>query len=298
MSDTLTTNIAESVTEMVVATLALMPQQAPMLGLVEKITIGKGFDRVELPRINSVSTVQTPTEGDELVASSQFDLTSTTIQPTHRALMVRVHERAEYFSKDNLIALVSQELSQTQAQDIDTDLTAEFANFGSGNDVGTTNTDLTLATLRQARRLLRANSRANGGPANDMLRLVISPLVEENLFTNLGVQGTVATATATGMQFIPEGWSQEMMATYSIPQNQLLGVSVFWDGYMTEDGSSDFICGMFTQKALQFAVSKDWDMRTFEVPNWIGPIIRCVADYNSGVGRYPLHGAQITADGA
>ena len=294
MADTLTANIAESVTEMVAATLALMPQQAPMLGLVEKITISKGHDRVELPRVNSTSTVQLPTEGDELVTSSQFDLTSTTIQPTHRALMVRLHERATYFSKDNLIALVSQELSQTQAQDIDTDLTAEFANFGSGNDVGTTNTDVTLAVLREARRRLRANTRANGGPVNEMIRCVIAPIPEENLFTNLGVQGVVGSTSP----WIPEGWSQEMMATYHIPQNQLLGVSMFWDGYMTEDGSGDFICGMFGSKALQFAISKDWDMKTFEVPDWIGPIIRCVADYNSGVGRYPLHGAQITADGA
>ena len=294
MADTLTANIAESVTEMVAATLALMPQQAPMLGLVEKITISKGHDRVELPRVNSTSTVQLPTEGDELVTSSQFDLTSTTIQPTHRALMVRLHERATYFSKDNLIALVSQELSQTQAQDIDTDLTAEFANFGSGNDVGTTNTDITLDVLRGARRRLRANTRANGGPVNEMIRCVIAPIPEENLFTNLGVQGVVGSTSP----WIPEGWSQEMMATYHIPQNQLLGVSMFWDGYMTEDGSGDFICGMFGSKALQFAISKDWDMKTFEVPDWIGPIIRCVADYNSGVGRYPLHGAQITADGA
>ena len=294
MADTLTTNIAETVQEMIAATLALMPQQAPMLGLVEKITISKGHDRVELPRVNSTSNVQLPTEGDELTASSQFDLTSTTIQPTHRALMVRLHERATYFSRDNLISLVSTELSQTQAQDIDTDLTAEFANFGSGNDQGTTNTDLTLAVLRTSRRVLRANTRANGGPVNDMIRCVISPLVEENLFTNLGVQGVVGSTAP----WIPDGWSQEMMSTYHIPQGQLLGVSMFWDGYMTEDGSSDFICGMFSPKALQFAISKDWDMKTFEVPNWIGPILRSVADYNSGVGRYPLHGVQITADGA
>src|SRR3990167_10812505 len=133
MADTLTTNIAESVTEIVNSTIALMPQKAPMMNLVTVKRIPKGFDRLEIPRVNSTSTVQTPTEGDELVVSSQFDLTSTTIQPTHRALMVRVHERATYFSRDNVIELVSQELSQTQAQDIDTDLTAEFANFSTAN---------------------------------------------------------------------------------------------------------------------------------------------------------------------
>lgn len=294
MADTLSTNVAETTQELIVATIALTPQMAPMLGLVKKVNIGKGHDRVEIPRVNSTSSVQTPTEGDELVTSSQFDLTSTTIQPTHRAIMVRIHDRATYFSKEDVIALVSQELAQTQAQDIDTDLTAEFANFGSGNDTGSTNTDITLAVLRQSRRLLRSVTRANGGPVQGMIRCVLAPIPEENLFTNLGVQGVVSSTNP----WIPAGWSQEMIATYHIPQNQLLGVSMFVDGYMTEDGSGDFICGMFSQDALWYAVSKDWDMKTFEVPNWIGTIIRSVADYNSGVGGYPLHGSQITADGA
>ena len=294
MADTLTANIAESVTEIVTATIALMPQKAPMINLVTKKNIPKGYDRLEIPRVNSTSSVQTPTEGDELVNSSQFDLTSTTIQPTHRALMVRVHERATYFSKDDVIKLVSEELSQTQAQDIDTDLSAEFANFATGNDVGTTNTDITLAVLRQARRLLLANTRANGGPAPAPIYCVLAPIPEENLFTNLGVQGVVASTAP----WIPTGMSEEMIQNYHIPQGQLLGVQMFRDGYMTEDGSSDFICGMFSKQALWLAIAKDWDMKTFEVPNWIGVIIRCVADYNSGVGAYPLWGSQITADGA
>ena len=294
MVDTLATNVAETTQEMIAATLALMPQMAPMLGLVTKITIGKGHDSVEIPRVNSTSTVQTPTEGDELVTSSQFDLTSTTINPTLRALMVRLSSRAEHFSRDNLVSLVSAELSQTQAQDIDTDLTAEFANFHTDNDTGTTNTDLTLAVLRTSRRLLRAVTRANGGPPQGVLRAVLAPIPEENVFTNLGVQGVVSSTAP----WIPDGWSQEMIATYRIPQNQLLGVEMFVDGYMTQDGSSDFLCGMFSKDALHFAISKDWDMKTFEVPNWIGVVIRSVADYNSGVGGYSHHGSQITADGA
>lgn len=294
MADTLTTNIAETTQEIIAATIALMPQMAPMLGLVTKKNIPKGNNSVEIPRVNSTSTVQTPTEGDELVTSSQFDLTSTSISPTHRALMVRVHDRATYFSKEDVLSLVSEELGQTQAQDIDTDLLAELANFGTGNDSGASGTNANLATLRTARRRLRANTRANGGPPRGMLRCVISPLNEEELFEDLGVRGAVSSTTP----WIPNGWSQEMMSTYAIPQNQLVGVSMFVDGYMTEDGSGDYICGMFSQDSLWFAVSKDWDMRTFEVPNWIGPIIRCVADYNSGVGGYPLHGAQITFDGA
>jgi hypothetical protein len=294
MADTLTTNIAESVTEIVTATIALMPQKAPMINLCTRKAIPKGYDRIEIPRVNSTSTVQTPTEGDELVLSSQFDLTSTTIQPTHRALMVRVHERATYFSKDDVIGLVSEELAQSQAQDIDTDLTAEFANFGTGNDVGTTNTNLVFSVLRQARRLLLSTTRANGGPAPGPLFCVVSPMCEEDLFTDLGAQGVVSSTAP----WIPNGMSEDIILNYAIPQNQLVGVQMFRDGYMTIDGSGDFINAMYSKQALHLAMSKDWDMKTFEVPNWIGVIIRSVADYNSGVGAYTLWGSQITGDGA
>lgn len=294
MADTLAAQVEESTTEIVTATIALMPQEAPMLNLVTRKAIPKGYDRIEVPRVNSVPTVQTPTDGDELVTSSQFDLTSTTIQPTLRAIQVRVSARATYFSKDDVIALISSWLSAAQAQDIDTDLTAEFANFATANDVGTTNTDLTLAVLRTARRLLQANTFANGGPAPAPIYCVISPLVEENVFANLGLVGVVASTAP----WIPAGMSQEIIQNYHIPQGQLLGVQMFRDGYMTEDGSGDFICGMFSKRALYLAVSKDWDIKTFEVPNWIGVILRCVADYNSGVAEYTRWGSQITADGS
>lgn len=294
VGDTLAANVAETTVQIIAATIAQMPQMAPLLGLVTRKTIPKGHDRLLIPRVNTTFGVQTPTDGDELVNSSQFDLTSTTIQPTRRAIMVRVDDRATYFSAEDIIMLVSNELARAQAQDIDTDLSAEFDNFGTGNDVGTTNTDLSLATLRKARRLLRANTVANGGPAPAPIYCVISPIAEEDTFTNLGVQGVVSSTSP----WIPAGWSQEMIATYHIPQGQLLGVGMFVDGYITENGSGDTLGAMFSKQALWYAISKDWDMKTFEVPNWIGPIIRSVADYNSGVGAYPLWGSQITCDGA
>lgn len=292
MADTLSTNVAETTQELIAATLALLPQEAPMLSLVTRMSIPKGRDRIEVPRVNSTSAVQLPTEGDELVTSSQFDLTSTTLQPTHRAIMIRIHERATYFSRDDVVAMVSKELAQTQAQDIDTDLTAEFANFHTDNDVGATNTDLDFDIIQEARLKLVKVTRANGGPAPQPLYTVLAPIPEYDVFLDLGSLGLL------GNNYVVPGISAEIMANYHIPQNKLSGVQMFRDGYMTENGSNDFICAMFAKSSLHFAVSKDWDIKTFEVPNWIGTVIRSVADYNSGILGYTHHGAQITADGA
>ena len=292
MADTLSANLAEVTQEIIASTIAIMPQQAPMLNLVTRLTIPKGHDRIEIPRDNATFSVTLPTEGDEIVNSSQYDLTSTTIQPTLRAIMIRVSGRAEYFSRDDVVAAVSRTLARAQGKDIDTDLTAEFANFAAGNDVGTTNTNLTLAVLAQAKlNLLKVADTAGGSP-NPPYYCVLAPIPEFDVFTNLGLSGSL------GSNYIPSGLSEDVIRNYGIPQNRIVGVEFFRDNYMTEDGSADFICGMFSKEAMHFAVSKDWDMKTFDVPNWIGPVIRSVADYNSGIGAFTAWGVQITADGA
>lgn len=263
-----------------------------MTSLVTRLSLGKGFDRIEVPRLDTTSTVQTPSEGDSLVTASQFGLTSTTLQPTKRALLVRFTERADYFSRDNVTALLSKELAQTQAADIDSDLTAEFANFHTNNDVGTTNTDADFDIFQEARFKLVDVARSAGGPAPMPLYCVISPRVEFDTMLDLGAVGLL------GNNYVVPGVSQDIMQNYGIPQNRLSGVAFFRDGYMSEDGSSDYICAMFSKSALHYGVSKDWDFKTFEVPEFIGTIIRSVADYNSGILGYTTHGAQITADGA
>lgn len=294
MADTLVAQITETQQSIIQRTQALMPQKAPMINLVTKVDIPKGHGTADLPRVNSTSTVQTPTEGDEIVATSQFDLTSTTLTPSLRTIKVRVSERAQRFSKENLMALISEELSQSQGQNIDELLTAQFTNFSTANDVGSTNTDITLAVLRTGRKLLKAVTRANGGPAPAPISLVLAPTPEENLLTNMGLQGVVASTNP----WIPAGISEEIMKQYAIPGGQILGgIGMYWDGYMTADGSSDFICGMFAKKALHYASSKEWAMKTYDESSWIGAIIRCDADYGVGVGSFTRWGAQVTADG-
>ena len=296
MPDTLAANVAEITQELVGAVTMQMPQTAPLTNrnIVDRRIIPDGRNALELPRANSTFAVQTPTEGDDIVASSQFDLTSTTISPTLRVQKVRVSQRAQYFSMEDLLELISQEAARSQGQDIDTDLSAEFTNFLPGHDVGTTNTDLTLAVLRESRRRLDDNTVANGGPAPFPRAVVLSPIAVENLLTNLGLQGAVASTSP----WVPKGMSEDFIRQYAVQGVPLVGIPIYWDGYLTEDGSGDSICAMLAQQALQLAIKKDWGFKQFEESEFVGVILRWVADYNSGVGKYSGWGSQITADGA
>ncbi len=292
MPDTLSTHVESASNEIIERTIAQMPQSAPMLSLAHKVTIPKGSNKAELPRVTSVSAVQTPAEDAELSTRSRFTLGSKTITPTFRAIQVRIHTRAINYSREDLVRLVSSEMALSQGQDIDTDLLGEFANWHTDNDVGTTNVALKLAELRKARRFLQSVPRAKGGPPRGDVVAVLSPLVAEQLLTELGARGVGA-----GSHYIPHGISEQMIRRFHVSEISLMGASVFVDGYMTTDNAGDYICSMFGREALVWACSMDWDLSVFEVPEWPGKVLRSLADYEAAIGGYPHHGCQITADG-
>lgn len=293
MADTLSTHVSAAYSEIVERTIAQMPQSAPMLSLARKVVIPKGSNKAELPRVSSVSAVQTPAETDELSTHSRFALTSQTITPTFRAIQVRIHVRAMNYSRDDLVRLVANEMALSQGQDIDTDLLGEFGNWHSDNDVGTTNTDLTLSELREARRILQSVARSKGGPPRGDVVTVLAPLVAEQVLTDLGARGV-----GSGSQYIPYGVSEQLIRRFHVSEIPLMGASVFVDGYMAADGAGDYICSMFGREALVWACSMDWQMEIFNEAEWPGVTLRSMADYDAGIGGYPHHGCQITADGA
>lgn len=292
MADTLSTNISASYAAMVERTIAQMPQSAPMLSLARKLIVPKGSNSAQIPRVSSVSTVQRPSEGSELSTTSRFTLSSTSISPTFRAIYVRIHVRAINYSQQDLVRLVSDEMALSQGQDIDTDLTGEFANWHTDNDIGATGEKLTLAKLREARRVLQSVKRSKGGPPRGDVVTVLSPVVAEHVLEDLG-----ATGVGSNSSWIPAGISERLIRRFHVSEIPLMGTAVFVDGYMAHDGDGDYICSMFGTEALVWACSMDWEMSIFEEAEWPGVTLRSMADYDTGIAGFSHHGCQITADG-
>jgi hypothetical protein len=294
MPDTLFTNVSATAQSAIQRCQALMPQHAPMINLVSKAPIEKGHQQADLPSVGSTSTVQLPTEGDEIAHADTFVINVTSITPAIRAIKYRISKRAERFSKEQLIQLIGDEMAQSQGQNIDELLLTLFASFNAANDVGTTNVDVVFANLRTARRLLKENLRANGGPAKPPIFAVLGPVAEENFLTNLGAQGVVSSTSP----WIPAGMSQDIMQQYAIPGGNLLGgVGIFWDGYIVDNGSGDQIGGMFSKSALYYTVSQEWEHNVFNESEWIGVILRADADYGAGVGPFNRWGSRLICDG-
>lgn len=294
MPDTLFENVSVTGQAAIQRAQALMPQMAPMVNLVTKIPLGKGETQADLPYSTSTATVQTPTEGDEIDFADTFTMSAVSITPGIKVIKYRISKRAERMSKEQLTEFIGDEMAMSQAQNVDELLTAQFTNFSTTNDVGSTTVDLIFGVLRDARTNLMRNPRSSGGPAPGPIYCVIAPTPYNNLMTNLGAQGAVANANP----WVPNGLSQDIMKQFAVPGGDLLGgVGIFWDGYMTADGAGDYICAMFSKRALYWAVSQDWNKDVFNESNWLGVILRTDADYGVGVGPYTRWGAQITADG-
>ncbi|MFQ5472858.1 MAG: hypothetical protein ACE5FA_08260 [Dehalococcoidia bacterium] len=300
MADTLAAQIDESTQEILDAALLMMPQYSPTLNLVTKLTIPKGKKEAELPFVNSFPTVVTPTEGEEITQTSQFDLSSVTITPTQRVIKVRVSKRAERFSQEQLIAIISDWLGKAQAINTEEDLIAEFQNFHSDNDLGGNTTDLALSLLRTARRLLDSVTTANGGPAPQPISTVIAPVAGEDLLTDIGTQGVVASTSP----WIPRGLSEDLVRQFALQGGstfQLVGTAVFISSALAADSygaaSGGRAAGMFSKQAIYHCISENWNLETFKESEWLGVILRTYADFDSGVGPYSRWGCFILTDG-
>lgn len=294
MPDTLFDGISATGQSIIQRAQALQPGYAPIMNTVTRIEIPKGKTQADLPYVTSVATVQSLAEGDEVAFSDTFTIGSTSIVPGIRAMKFRISKRAERFSQEQLVNLVSDEMAMAEAQNVDELLSAQFTNAHTDNDVGTTNVDLTFATLRTARRLLRTNPRSTGGPPRGRIHCVIAGIPEEDLLTNLGAQGVVANTAP----WIPQGMSASIMQNYAVPGGQLLGASIWMDSYMSQNGAGDFLCCMYSEDFLFYVYSQEWEHDVFKESEWIGVILRADSDYGVGVGPFTKHGAQITADGA
>lgn len=300
MADTLAAQIDESTQEIIDAAMLMMPQYSPTMNLVTQLRIPKGKKEAELPFVNSFPTVQTPTEGDEVTVTSQFDLSSVTITPEERVIKVRITKRAERFTQEQLIAIISDWLGKAQAINTEEDLIAEFQNFHTDNDLGSDTTDLVLSLLRTSKRLLDSVITSNGGPAPQPISCVIAPIAGEDLLTNIGLQGVVGSTAP----WIPAGLSEDLVRQYALQGGstfQLVGTGVFISSALAADSFGAAAGGraaaMFSKKALYHCVSEDWNLETFKESEWLGVILRTYADFDSGVGPYSRWGAFLLTDG-
>ena len=210
-------------------------------------------------------------------SNQQFTATGVTLTPAVNSVArATITDLADFSSNLQLQADFGRAAAHAIVKKRNADIWALFAGFTQS--VGTTNTDLTEAALRKARRMIEESGA--GGP----IYLAVSPRVVEDL---LGLYSTNTNQTADVLRAmsLTEG---KLPSIYGVTPLVINGVS--------EDGSGDYICGMFASDAIGYAES--WDIR-IEVQRVAASVgFEIVASSAYAVGEIEdLKGVKVIADG-
>lgn len=210
-------------------------QTASIKDLVRIVDIsGKHTDTAEFNRYGNLTAYDI----DELQHSTKQALSLTTVSGTVTKKYARVDlsDEAVDSQRDNIVDYVGQLLGEACNKKIEDDGILMFSGF-STNTAGETNTNLSLDTIRTARKKLRV---ANANPNN---LLYVTSVVGETDFLNT----LNATSSAVTSGDIVKN-SAFMSGT--IPGGKIDGVPYYVSNQFSDNGSGDHITGMFDRNAL------------------------------------------------
>jgi len=293
-ADTISTqaNMSEVIDVMIAQAEALELEFAVMGGLVTRVTVPRGSDRVRIPFQDSTFVAQAHTDGDEIAVVQRFSIDTLELTVTELQLTYRISNTAMRYSTADLGSLAGEELAKAQQERLEVDLLSLGDDTGS-QDLGASGANTDLGHLRDAETLLLNIARTQGGPAPRPYFLVINPIQRAHLLTDLGV-----AVAATTDRTIPTGFTQDLVQNGWF-QGNILGIPVFMTGYIAQTvGSvtSPSLGIMSSKRALLYGVSKEWDVKSYDESHWPGAIVRSMTDYGQRIGPFPQRVVQFDTD--
>lgn len=293
-ADTISTqpNMDEVIDVMIATAETLDLEFAVMGGLATRVDIQPGNDRVRIPYQDSIFEAQSHTDGDEISVVQRFSLDTLEVTTTELQITYRISNTAMRYSTQDLGGLAGEELAKAQQERLEVDLLSLLDDTGS-QDLNAGGANTTLNHFRNSETLLLNVARVSGGPARKPLFCVINPIQRDHLLTDLGV-----VAAATTDRSVRPGLTQEIIESGWFEGN-ILGIPTFMTGYVGQTVAgvtAPTIGGMFSKRALIYAISKEWDVRPYDESHWPGIIVRAMADYGSRLGPFPSHVVQFDTD--
>lgn len=284
--DVLSGDISAIIDTVIATAETLRPQMAPMMSLVTKRSIPKGSNQIDIPFQDAILSPNSLTEGDEIPGVQDFSLDNISITPSMLEITYRIHRRAFSFGLEDISVIAGKELARAQAQRFETDLLNLLDDTGTLTQGGGAGDGMEFDDLMQSKRDLQANAVNQGGPAPEPVYAVMSSLQQYDLAVDLGARG-VAAVTDNNLGGFTPGLTEDLIRQYGVAGSSLVGVPMFWSGYLTDANVATTGGGMFSRDALILAVSDDWDFKIFEESAWPGLIFRAIADYGTRVGPFP-----------
>lgn len=225
---------------------------APMLGLVEHFTLGKGEKSITVPKVAQM-TASALTDGVDLADSQDIGMTTTTLTTSEVGLKVILTDKLVRQENEDVFRIVGRQAGDAVARKKDTDLLTLFSSLNGGTGLGSSGRDMELGNLA----VLIGWAKANKLPKP--VHIVGHPWQTLHVAMSVFGYGGGAPGAAAGAA-LASNLANEMLRDFF--EFRLGDVDVYQDGNITVDSSNDAVAAVFSEAAMCYTESVGFNQET------------------------------------
>ena len=233
---------------------------APMVGLIEKFSLGKGEYQLTIPKVGQMDA-EDLAEGQDMIDSEDIDISTVTATTAEVGLKVIITDTLLQQNNEDVFKIIGRQMGDAMARKKDTDIIALFPSLNGGTDIGADNAIFNLANASG----IIANAKT-GLFGNDLF-IVHHPNAIWKLATDIG--NTLSTYP------LPDAFNKPAVKDYWTGI-KLSGVPFFEDGNIAYTGTAGHVSGYgvvadktamghLAARARREERERDISLRAFEV---------------------------------
>ena len=205
---------------------------APMVGLIEKFSLGKGEYQLTIPKVAQM-TAEDLAEGQDMIDSEDLDLSTVTATTAEVGLKVIITDTLLQQNNEAVFKIIGRQMGDAMARKKDNDIIALFPSLNGGTVLGADDKSLNLANASA----IIATAKADQFGSD--LFVVHHPNALWKLATDVG--NTLSTYP------LPDAFNKPAVKDYWTGI-KLSGVPFFEDGNIAKIGTSDSGYGVIADK--------------------------------------------------
>jgi len=279
--ETTSSTLSELYTEIIQEAIFTFQETSVMRPLVTSYNISGQGKQIAVPVYPAISAAAVAEATD--LSNTAVNPTEATITASEVGVMTTLTDLGRDSASRNVAADIGKLFGDAIADKVDTDLSALFASFASGNDLGAAGTELTADLLLKAEATLRALNvpRPYYG--------VFNPKAMFNLKKSLTNAGYSTGANALGMT------GNEILKSGYV--GTVFGIDLFENSNISIDVNDDAVGGVFHPASLGLAMKQDFKIETQRDASLRATEIVATVTYGTGVVKDD-YGCQVTTDAA
>ena len=250
MAQTATTGNLENASKIIIAAARYTEEHnAPAMALIESFSLPKGAKQVTVPKVGQM-TVSDLVDGQDIVDEEEIGMTTVDLTAAEVGAKVILTDKLVREQQNNVFTMIGKQLGDAMARKKDTDVHSLYATLGAsltptalGGAAAIMNTSNVVAAIAFA----KANKFGNQ----------VYMLHHPNAVADLAGEA----ANVGGTYPLTDGWSVDLLKNFYSGIKPINGVSIFEDGNLAVDASTDDAVGVIADKSAM-AVLNSVETRT------------------------------------